>query len=143
MELLKILWNQFADRETIVINYQNSWPIMLDVVTFFKTLRHFTCLILISWWKAFSMTSARQSYLLLVKPRGLPRLTYVNMAEKQKGMWARVDQSNSSNQSYMAIGMGAWKFSLLINRMISYHSRFIGLFYSLCNYEWSFRGNSV
>lgn len=121
---------QFADREKIVINYQNSWPIMLDIVTFLKTLRHFTCLILISWWKAFSMTSARQSYLLLVKPRGLPRLTYVNMAEKQKGMWAwwaRVDQSNTSNKTNMAIGMGAWKFSLLINRMMSYHSSFMGL----------------
>lgn len=54
------------------------------------------------------MTSARQSHLLLVKPRGLPRLTYVNMAEKQKGMLARVDQSNTSNKTNMAFEMGAW-----------------------------------
>lgn len=48
------------------------------------------------------------AYLLLVKPRGLPRLTYVNMAEKQKGMLARVDQSNTSNKTNMAFEMGAW-----------------------------------
>lgn len=79
------------------------------------------------------MTSARQSYLLLVKPRGLPRLTYVNMAEKQKGMLARVYQYNTSNQTNMAIEMVPGSFSLLVKRMMSYHSRFIELFYSLCD----------
>lgn len=36
-------------------------------------------------------------------------LTYVNMAEKQKGMLARVDQSNTSNKTNMAFEMGAWQ----------------------------------
>lgn len=31
------------------------------------------------------------------------------MAEKQKGMLARVDQSNTSNKTNMAFEMGAWQ----------------------------------